>query len=834
MAGKVVPLDQGYPKRRPDQVTTFDVLSTSTVGWRANPDTLVGRYGLQVYSQMANDEQVKAVLNFKRDAITARGWDWTFPETSSLSEDEQKKRIRVFGKAVASMRGAFVDGLNAIMTGRAFGFSMTEKVYGEIELDGKQWPAINMLLGRDPLSFRFYTDAYGTLERAEQQTNRAGTVDVDLRRVIHYVHAPEWDHVYGRSDLREAYRAWYIKQEVSKLWPLYLERFAGGLLHAELPAESSLTTDELDALKDALGRAKSLGYLMTPGGVKVNIHQPPPTDAYERAIQFQDLAIAKALLVPNLLGISHTGETGAYAQSQTQLEAFFWTLNADAARLVACLNEQLFRDLGDQAWGDGDYPEFCFKPASMEHVRWIVTTWAQLVTAKAVQTSEQDEAHLREILEMPPRVEDEDDEDATVTSDPATAFTGVQINAMMEVVKAVALGDIPKGTAEIILVESFPISVERARALLADVVEGSIKPPAPMVAAPGAFPPSDGVTPSAPASPTDKQTSPADKPSAERVLNVRVTPRVVSMAVMRRAIERVDFAQIDRRSETLATATVEDTARLIARYTWDILGNAERMRELLDRDVADIQDVRLDGASAIKAMCKQGLTRAWQLGREHAAREMAKARSIPHMLAFASNLGDMAADWIEANGARMATNLSDGAKAIIQQELLLGVKQGTPTAQVSARIYDRLIRRGFTTLRALETEATSAELLDAVGDLLADALGTTAARIPAYLNTLVRTNTFEALNEARHAYFESPDLAGFVLAYEYSAILDDRTTDFCRHMDGFVRAHDDDIWDTYRPPNHFNCRSLLIPVTQVDGWNGIESPDPRMDPADGF
>lgn len=406
MTGKVVPLNQPFPEQRPDQVTTFDLLSTSSLGWRANPDTLVGQRGLAIYSKMADDEQVKAVLNFKRDAITARGWQFVFDDTTSLTEKEQTLRTQLFQKILTSMRGAFSDALNAIMTGRAYGFSITEKIYGQLEFNGKTWPAINLLMGRDPLSFRFYTDEYGVLNKIEQQTHRSGTKEVDQRRVIHYVHSPEWDHVYGRSDLREAYRPWYIKQQINNLWPLYLERFAGGFLHASMGPEASLTAAETEALDEALKKAKALGAIRTPPGVTLSvIHPPAGGDQYKSALEFHDLAIAKALLVPNLLGISHTGGVGAYAQSQTQLEAFFWTLNADATRLEECLNEQLFRDLGDQCWGDGEYPMFKFRPASLEHAKWLVATWASMIGAGAVIPTVSDEKFLRKMLDMPEREE---------------------------------------------------------------------------------------------------------------------------------------------------------------------------------------------------------------------------------------------------------------------------------------------------------------------------------------------------------------------------------------------------------------------------------------------
>lgn len=41
----------------------------------------------------------------------------------------------------------------------------------------------------------------------------------------------------------------------------------------------------------------------------------------------------------------------------------------------------------------------------------------------------------------------------------------------------------------------------------------------------------------------------------------------------------------------------------------------------------------------------------------------------------------------------------------------------------------------------------------------------------------------------------------------FDAVLDDRTTELCKSLDGVVRPIDDAFWNSYYPPNHFNCRS---------------------------
>lgn len=79
------------------------------------------------------------------------------------------------------------------------------------------------------------------------------------------------------------------------------------------------------------------------------------------------------------------------------------------------------------------------------------------------------------------------------------------------------------------------------------------------------------------------------------------------------------------------------------------------------------------------------------------------------------------------------------------------------------------------------------------------------------LERYARTKFTEVMNKGRIAFFES---TGVVSGYQYSAILDDSTTEICRGLHGKIfRAGDQPI-----PPMHFNCRSMLIPITQYESF----------------
>ena len=82
----------------------------------------------------------------------------------------------------------------------------------------------------------------------------------------------------------------------------------------------------------------------------------------------------------------------------------------------------------------------------------------------------------------------------------------------------------------------------------------------------------------------------------------------------------------------------------------------------------------------------------------------------------------------------------------------------------------------------------------------------------ARIETIVRTNISDAYNQARVNEFKSQ--GDEIVAYQYSAILDSRVSDLCEKLDGKIIRPED--VDYYNPPNHFNCRSLLVPIFKDD------------------
>lgn len=747
-----VPESTGEAVNRPPEGETAIAVGSNLYATsdfpRYNPDQLLAARGTRVYKQMMLDEQLKAVVHFKRDAVTARDWYLEYDDDVKLSDEEKERRIHVIEEAIESMDGSFVDALNGIMSAMQNGFSIVEKVFDMRELtevDGKTYVIVKALKLRPFDTFYFYCDDYGNILRFVQRGLMGQETDLEMDRFIHFVVQSDVDPLYGQSELREAYRAWFNKEHILKMRNIYLERMAGGLVWIEaekgsgVAARSQLATD----LQLVLQSISTTTGILLPPGLKLQVSYPVGKDtAFDGSIAMEDMAMAKALLVPNLLGISEQGSRGGYAQASTQLEAFLWTLDKLAERLAETINEQLIEDLGEYNFGDGVYPEFCFHPISDTVKMNIIGRWKDLVTAGAVEVTNTDEKHLRELLDFPDKGE--------------------------PIKQPVAPGIGPDGK--------------------------------PLLGPDGPSVPAGDDTQKAPGSQgTSGQKQPigADKLDETVIGKGRLkTSAVNGKVAMSRAIKRVDFAVIDVQSTNI---THEGTQRAVF-IIKSAINNLKK--QVIEEDVlttSKVDSIRIPAnfKSDLKAVTLVTLKEAWGFGLKHAKKEIAKAKGSS---SFAANLVlDEAA----------AEAFLNSRSFTLSGDTFAGIEK-----QASTILYN-----------AIKSSWTLADTLTAFDDF-------TASNTLPHLATAIRTITFEAINEARYDFFSSPEMATYIEALEYSAIIDGKTTEICQELDGRTWAVDDAMWDKYTPPNHFNCRSLLIAVTVDDKWE--PSSDPNVEPQESF
>lgn len=785
-------------------------LMYSSLEWpQYNPDDLIGRKGYQIYARMMIDEQVKAVTRFRRDSTTGR--DWFFEIEEDMPEEEKQRRIDMFSKIVTRVKGSWKSRLDVIMRSMHQGFSITSKVFELFDHEGKTQWGLHSMMGKPYESFYFYLDDFGRLIKLVQKIADVEK-KLDINNFIHHVHNADVDEFYGRSELREAYRAYFSKDIAHRLWNMFLERYATGFVVGKPTGNKSFVkgTTEWNDFIDALNSIRATTAMIPPKDVDIEIHQFKDTDAYEKAIQQHDKSIAKALLMPNMLGLSEVGPGGNRALGETQLQAFLWILNSEAKHLEETVNEQVFQSLGELNFDDGIYPKMRFKNRSDSETQKLVSTWNDLVSGGAVEHTEEDEAHTRNLLGYPQKLDPKDKDDESKSGvNPDTALNGPQVSSLLEIIDKVAQEVIPRDTGVQLIITSFPVSLVQAEDLMGKVGKGfKPKQPEPVVnpaanALPGEV---DKGKPLAALPP------PNDKSMEETIVGGTLLQIAYS-----KALKRVDFTTISRVSTVAGEVALVDMTGAMAE------GIKAVEKELNTVGLTEINEVkRISLPSSTKRELKKAsgrlLRESWRLGLKQAIKEIERAKkaNFTSRRLFTS-LEDQAAAYLRNNAFEMAGVLSDDANKIIQHEIVQGVKFSKSVDMVVDAIYTAFATKGLIDKETVE---------QALGVAL-DLKNPTAR-----LETAIRTSSFDAINEARFSFFQSDELEGFVEAMEYSAILDSRTTAICSELDGKVYPKNAEEWNGYRPPNHFNCRSLLIPVTQDDVW--VSSDSPSLNPQEGF
>lgn len=730
-----------------------------------NPDDLIGRKGFQIYKRMMLDEQVKAVVHFKRASVTGRQWffDLDF-EKHGLSEKEARRRVDIYTDMIdVGYRGAFVDGLNAVMKAQWQGFSITEQMFGQFESGGKTYWGLRELKPKPFDTFYPVVDDRGQVHRWVQQGGPGfDEKEVDLRKFVYYRYNPDMDEHYGWSELRSAYRSYLAKDITISLMNVYVEKLAGGFPVAK-PSEGTFLVRDSQEWKDLQNIMKNLtskSSVILPSGVDLEIIQVSGSQVtvFEKAIEIHDLAIAKALLMPNLMGLSHTGQTGAYSQSETQFDVFMIIADDEANRLADAMNEQVFSPLGKVNFPDGIAPRFHFKPLSQRKRMQMLKTWVELVTSQAVIPSDTDERHVRDLMDFPEKGE-------------------VLVN---------------------------PLN------------------PAPA---------SDRPDRTQPRNPVGQGDAP-ERPGDDIPETIRGTP--VSASAFARAMERVSFAVIDRQAQLkiddfvprVESAVAEMVAEGLTRIEEQKLGSDPNTADQIGRFELNNFKVRI-----VNTQVRRALQAGVNIGEDHARREVDKAKRERFKKLDFDRLGELAQQYLTQKAFTISGDLKAGVEKAIQTVLLNALKFTWTTREIKRAIYKTLVSQGIlsgrTAMEALGLDdlAALSEELDLQGGLQ-----------PYRLDTVIRTNMFEAVNEARFNVFTDPELDGFVRALEYSAILDSRTTPICRNLDGKTYSAED--WQGrfrhFTPPNHFNCRSLLIPVTTVDEDVALTEESPSVEPQEGF
>jgi len=87
----------------------------------------------------------------------------------------------------------------------------------------------------------------------------------------------------------------------------------------------------------------------------------------------------------------------------------------------------------------------------------------------------------------------------------------------------------------------------------------------------------------------------------------------------------------------------------------------------------------------------------------------------------------------------------------------------------------------------------------------------------AQVKTLLRTASTDSYNLARLEV-----LTDVTYGWEYTAVLDEATTEQCRLLNGTVYKKDDPLVEKIKPANHYGCRSILVSIIFDDEFKSAQ------------
>jgi phage gp29-like protein len=375
-----------------------------------NPDDILAKRGFKIYEEMLNDDTIKACLRFKKVLIHGRAWE--IEPAGGKDASQEAKDQATFVQDVLNNVG-WNRVMREVLTALDYGFSIGELLWSVEDFQDKGLKVIlKDVAHRDPKWMKIDVDMHGNIVQFRQLSDMFGTqIEIQPDKVIHYSQGAEFRNHYGKSDIRACYRAWWSKKFVTQFWNVFLERFGSPLTMMKYPQGAS---NELKAaLMNILNTLQNKTEVLVPEGVVVELIEATRAGnaGYKDALDSFDISIARAILVPGLLGMGGPTSRAADSQSRLQLRIIMKVANDIAEDIAQLFTKQIVQPLVDWNFGGvKQFPKFVFRDYGEYDSIEVADSINNLFNSGILDLDQEDVNYARSILGLPLREEGDEDE----------------------------------------------------------------------------------------------------------------------------------------------------------------------------------------------------------------------------------------------------------------------------------------------------------------------------------------------------------------------------------------------------------------------------------------
>lgn len=316
------------------------------------------------YRIMLREPAVKAALLGKLFAVASLDF-----RVIPASQSERDREIASFiDHAIRQSNGSVRRMVMSMGTALIDGISVSEKVW-EVERRGR-WAGkivLRDLKPKDVESLEIETDEFSNVTTVRSIWSGKTMAAYDPGLFVIFTNMPLWDNRAGMSDLRAAYRAYWLKDTAWKLRGIFLEKFSGPFLKAVYDGARPELKSQLVA---ELKKVKQQSFVVVPEGTlldTVDLAMRGTAD-YQAAIGDLDREIFLSIQGAFLQALEG-GQTGARSIGEVHRstsELFEWYLSAEVQERI---NRDVVRSLVDLNYVADAYPALVLEavsPAEMQ------------------------------------------------------------------------------------------------------------------------------------------------------------------------------------------------------------------------------------------------------------------------------------------------------------------------------------------------------------------------------------------------------------------------------------------------------------------------------------
>ena len=838
---------------------------------------LAGEAGLEVYDEMRKaDSQVRASLMVCMLPLLSTEWYFDAAkdeETDEVGEVEQEVADFCSKAMFEKMDISWTSHLTEVLTLLPFGFSIFEKTYTADDDDDHIWiKSLGYRRQKTIVKWEMEDGAAGITQQLPSQIveldhpNVGETkVSIPSSKLLLFSYQREGENYQGVSVLRSAYKHWYIKDALYKFDAIRHERQGVGIPVIELPMKS--TTKDREEAKAILRniRANEQGGVVLPNPnwkfYFADLQAGNVSDIW-KSIDHHNREIAKNVLA-QFLELGNT-ESGSRALSEDQSDFFLLALEALANMIEDVYNRHLIPELVDLNYEVKDYPKLRHRKLGSVDYSTISTVLSTAVSAGIMEPDEDLEEWFRDMIDAPKKVilEEDDMDDMEEEIDPITGMpvdpniepeidpeTGLPIDPAIDPAIDPETG-LPIEASEFRIVseetkkkisdslkkanagkgKGNAIAQRRAQRLKKAGVRDTASRRAKNVqsaqdATSGKLPEAKKKKRSKLGTALKKLT--AKKPKAKKAkktgkklgdaLKIASKKKVHAHEASEYGLIFAETARHVLSAQALVPKTAQEPLppKVFKENTYESWRPLTFAEQKIDFNSINKVVNKFKGALNIEIDTITADQKADLLKQVQRAVEKNDIVSIGTLRAkytgdLSSALTNVQKEMFEAGKISASTEMNVRV-AGTAREVMGALKVGN----------DKLVQKMTSDMESAASLAVSQTIARKGGSIsgtgTAEAVNAASQAIDKVLESKGRLNTLTlmgSLNLGRASVFERyPEK---VYGFQYSAIVDDKTTDLCLSLDGRVVAAGSADFYSYGPPQHYECRSLWVEILQEE------------------